>query len=46
MQKIPPFLCFDHQAEEADHKKAQGGMQAMAQMKKIDIAELKHAAEE
>lgn len=34
MQKITPFLWFDHQAEEA-----------MLQMKKIDIAALRRAQE-
>jgi predicted 3-demethylubiquinone-9 3-methyltransferase (glyoxalase superfamily) len=48
MQKITPFLWFDTQAEEAmrDPQKRQRAMNAMLQMRKIDIARLKEAAGE
>jgi predicted 3-demethylubiquinone-9 3-methyltransferase (glyoxalase superfamily) len=55
MQKITPFLWFDTQAEEAakfyasvfpaDAKRAKRVLEAMLEMKKIDIAGLKQAYE-
>ncbi len=42
MQRITPFLWFD----DKDRKKAQQVMQAMLQMKKLDIAKLKQAYEQ
>ncbi len=42
MQRITPFLWFD----DKDRKKAHQVMQAMLQMKKLDIAKLKQAYEQ